>query len=554
MGPLDDFSRYYGEFIAGSYDCLDRIVVNAYYPLGQTGGGFRSWWRQWRGDDRTLTTGGLKAAAGDLARRLRAWCHKNKAQWIECKAGEIKYERARECLPKDPKFRGIFAVLVGRAPAPIWEVRYNAKGQITELRRAESWPHVQHYYFQIMDPEWGHVVVRMCGYPPWGVQVIVNGHEWVEQTGRKQKLKLSKSGNCFVGRSGFGAVEKLADQLLARLGPELLALCERWIYSSCLCFALPVTEQERTGFRYRYSVWQLEYSRNLLFKDSAVMEEVFQKVLDRTRAPLDIKTLETIFGRRHRQPTISKQRAGRSAAKVSKEIDHRDWDTTVLRVRWGNLLLKMYEKGGSVLRVEVVVQNTTDLKCGKGLERLGDHLAKMRELLLRFLGAVQAAHKSFLDCGQFEQWHQPTQRGSRRLAGIDLNKARNRAVVDTVSSLATRPEGFTGHDVAQGVRSRMKWTEEQYSTRRASYDLAKLRGKKLVERCPGRRRYQCRAENLKILCGYVILREQVIKPLLAGTAQKRPYPAPNRLSPLDQHYVNLCHEMEKTFKTIGLEP
>src|SRR5260370_41197105 len=28
------------------YDCVDRIVLNAYYPMGNTAGGFRTWWRR----------------------------------------------------------------------------------------------------------------------------------------------------------------------------------------------------------------------------------------------------------------------------------------------------------------------------------------------------------------------------------------------------------------------------------------------------------------------------------------------------------------------------
>src|SRR5215469_14113289 len=30
-------------------------------------------------------------------------------------------------------------------------------------------------------------------------------------------------------------------------------VCERWIYSAGLCFALDLEEQERSGFRYQYS-------------------------------------------------------------------------------------------------------------------------------------------------------------------------------------------------------------------------------------------------------------------------------------------------------------
>jgi hypothetical protein len=555
MKPPDEFGSYYGSLIEASYDCVDRLTINAYFPLGQTGGGFRCWWRQWQGGEQRLNDAGLKAAAGDLARRLKAWCLREQIPWIECKAHEAKYVLARELRPKDPNFRGVFAVLVGRAPAPVWEVRHNQAGKITELRHPETWPHVQHYYFQIQDPQWGHVVVRLCGYPPWGAQVILNGHERVERAACRAGVSLSKAGNCFVEGTDYGAVNGLAELLTeAQMPQELQALCERWLYSSCLCFGLPVAEQESSGFRYRYSVWQQEYSRNFLFREAAVLEEVFQKLLDRTREPLDIKVLETIFGRRHRQPKRNKQRAGRAAVEVSKEVDQREWDTTVFRVRWGNLLLKIYDKSGRVLRVEVVVQNTKDLGCGKGLDKLPEQWAKMQELLVRFLANVVAAHLGFLDQGQFEAWHQPTQRGQRRLAGINLNNARNRTVVEAVTGLSTVPEGFTMEQLAEGVRARTHWSAEQYSVRRAAYDLAKLRGKEVVEKRPGTRRYQCQADKLSALCAYVVVREKVLKPLMAGAAQGPAAAPPKRLSPLDQHYLALQANMKCLFGTLGLKP
>jgi hypothetical protein len=35
--PWDDLSTYLAKLLEGSYDCLDRITVNAFFPLGQTG-------------------------------------------------------------------------------------------------------------------------------------------------------------------------------------------------------------------------------------------------------------------------------------------------------------------------------------------------------------------------------------------------------------------------------------------------------------------------------------------------------------------------------------
>ena len=69
---------------------------------------------------------------------------------------------------------------------------------------------------------------------------------------------------------------------------------------------------------------------------------------------------------------------------------------------------------------------------------------------------------------------------------------------------------------------------------------------------PGRRLYQCRPQQLSVLCAYVILREQVIKPVLAGLAHQELLPPPPKLSAIDQHYLTLRAELQRTCHTLGL--
>ncbi len=550
MNPTDELSSYYAELLEGTYDCVDRVVLNAYFPMGQTGGGLRTWWRQLHGSDANLNDDQLRDMAGRLSRRLRAYCAQHQVPVIDAEAGQRKHELAEEHLPQDPKFRGLFLVITGNAPAPVWEVKRNAQHQIIEVQHRRKWPYVKHYYFHLMDPEWGHVTLRMCGYPPFGTQVILNGHEWVERQAVRQKVTVAKSGNCFVEGSDFAQVNRLA-ALLQRESAigKLAAVCERWIYSSALCFALTREEQQRSGFHYQYSVFQLELSRNLLFARGDTMDEVYQKLIDRTRQPLELEHLKTIFGFRHRPR--QKLKRGRPGPEVAKEVQAQGYNLTVFKVRWGNLTLKIYNKGGRVLRVEVVVHNAKELRCGRVLQKLPVLLERMSGMLVRFLNTVQVAHVSFLDQGAFERWAEPSTRGTRRLAGIDLNKARNRHVVDAVVGLATQPEGFRLAELAAAVRARAGWGPKRYSVRQAAYDLAKLRGKKLVRRKDQSRRYVSDPSGVRTMCAYLLLREKVIKPLLAGVTRPVGRP-PKVLNPLDRHYVNLRDELNRAFETIGL--
>jgi hypothetical protein len=38
MNTPDDFSQYHAELLERIYDCVDRIVLNAFFLMGQTGG------------------------------------------------------------------------------------------------------------------------------------------------------------------------------------------------------------------------------------------------------------------------------------------------------------------------------------------------------------------------------------------------------------------------------------------------------------------------------------------------------------------------------------
>jgi len=105
---------------------------------------------------------------------------------------------------------------------------------------------------------------------------MLNGHEYVACQARKAGITFTKQGNCFTNVSRAAALAKIAETLSEpRTIGRLSQLCDRWIYSACLCFALDLEEQRLSGFRYQYSNYQIEYSRNLIFEVGGYMEQVF---------------------------------------------------------------------------------------------------------------------------------------------------------------------------------------------------------------------------------------------------------------------------------------
>jgi len=547
MTTSDDLSTYLADRLCGTYDCADRISLRGYFPLGQTSGGLLTWWNQLFANT-PLTEEGLRKLAGDFARRVHAYAGKHKIVLRYFATGDkTKHAQAEKLRPADPHFRGVFAIFVAKAPALVWQAKNNRDGKVV-LRRPKNWPLVYHYHFHIVDPQWGHLTIKMSGHPPFGLQISLNGHEWVQRQAQKQAISWVKEGNCFVGGSDLAGLNGLAQQLDGVRGLARLAqVVDRWVYSACLCFALNFEQQKRSGFRYAYSCYQLEYSRNLLFKSGRQLDEIYQGLIDRTRRLLDVPRLKTIFGRKQR-PSKTQARDGR----LEKIIERLEYDLTVFKVHFGKLTLKMYDKGERVLRVEVIVHNIEELRCGKRLEKLPGMLERLEAMVVAFLGVVQAAHLSFVDGQQLDALAAPSVRGARRTAGVDLQKERMRAVAQAVIAQGVQPEGFSAAELAERVRGQQGGAMASYVPRQAAYDLRKLRSKLLVERIGKTRRYRVRRPGIRTLAALLILREQVIKPVLAGVCRPKRGRPPKNLHPLDVHYQKLQWEMLATLQTLKL--
>src|SRR5664280_2813103 len=390
----DMFSARYGDLLTGSYDCVDRIVLNAYFPLGHSPGGFRVWWRRWHDDsDATLTNAHLMRLAGRFSRRVRAFGKAHDIPVVDCSRDERKHRIAEDYLASHQVGVGMFLILVARAPATVWEVRRSAAGVIRNLEKRKAF--VNHYSFHIMDPIWGHLTIKMSGHPPFGAQVILNGHEYVACTAQSAGIGFAKEGNCFtrVADPDPAGLAGIADTLSrAETIGRLSQVIDRWIYTACLCFGLDRTEQARSGFGYSYSIYQVEYSRNLLFAVGGDMDRVFNAMADRTRSRLDVPKLRTLFGTKQRP----RQRGADLSPRQAVVIERPRWDLSIFKVHFGLLTLKGYTKGEHVLRFEAIVHNTRALGCGRMLDKFGKIVARLAGMVDRFTTMLDCVNISFL--------------------------------------------------------------------------------------------------------------------------------------------------------------
>lgn len=167
--------------------------------------------------------------------------------------------------------------------------------------------------------------------------------------------------------------------------------------------------------------------------------------------------------------------------------------------------------------------------------------------LTRFLDVLRSVSACWISADTLDRLPEATRCGSTRVAGIDLNRERMRAVLSGVLALAADPRGFRADSLARQVHERLG---RKSTSRQASYDLRNLRGKDLVRKLDGPRSYLCPLAAVRTLMAISLVREKILQPLLAGlTSSCQPNPV---TSPLDQHSANLRSELQRLMNTLGI--
>jgi DNA-binding transcriptional ArsR family regulator len=279
------------------------------------------------------------------------------------------------------------------------------------------------------------------------------------------------------------------------------------------------------------------------------MEQVFERMVDRTRARLDVPRLRTMFGAKQR-PRLTRRRT--TEPRLAVVLETPEYGLSVFKVHFGNLTLKAYTKGERVLRFEAVVHNARDLGCGRMVEHFPEIVARLKAMLERFLTTLDCVHVAFISDQTLDQLPLPSQVGKTKVGGVDINTPRIRSALTAVLALGPAPDGFTVAELAAKVRTMTGQRASDYSTRQAAYDLKKLRGKGLITKVGASRRYRLQPPAMRAIAALLILRQHVIAPILAGVRSPHLGRKPKQWTTADRQYEQLRIGMQPLFQELGI--
>lgn len=505
----------YQPFVRFDYSSFDRLVIRGYVGLLQQPAGFVTWARRLI-PGQPITQSWLTS----LARRFQKGVHRYaKERGIDIIPGlrwQRKHDLAEEFRRRLKPDDGVYLIIKAREAASCFrslEPKDPTHSINRKLLRRQRF--VDHFYFYLVDKYWGPICFKICSHPPFQIIVFLNGNRWLAREADRRGLAVSTKDNSIVKCSDPNALQEISETLSWQ---KLQAVCEHWAYR-----LLPVlTREERTasGFRYQWSFIQAEMSHNLVFRNPRRLTEVLERHVDLNRQSLHPCSLQTIFlGRRH----------GSFKRECDVSVRHEFCGLTVLKARYGKTVLKQYNNHRQTFRTEVCANHTPDI----GIKKSIQNLDALRRRLIDLMSNLQATQAQVLTTtinrGELAALAEPGRVNNVPTAGIRLDNERILAVLSAITGVAHHPGGFRSAELRMATEEILS---SPYLMSQAIYDLRKLRGKGLVVRTPGRRRYQVTEEGLRVATVLTKLRNLLLEPLLPGKKAKRrprskPLPQPD---------------------------
>ena len=251
---------------------------------------------------------------------------------------------------------GVLAVLSAVEVCQSFDVHRNRERKILELRPARR--KCLHYYVYFQDPTFGRAQVRLQTWFPWNIHVVLNGREWLAQQMNAAELRYDRRDNCFPWIEDFPRAQQLCDQQLRiDWAPNLTRLLD----------------QAHPAWRGLLAPWELEpywsteqseWATDVAFRSRGELAPLYGRLIHHAIRTFDSRDVMRFLGRRFaRQPYIN----GHFKGEVTSDVAARPEGMRIKHRLKANAI-KMYDKQGSVLRVETTINDARDLKSYRAAE------------------------------------------------------------------------------------------------------------------------------------------------------------------------------------------
>jgi hypothetical protein len=268
-------------------------------------------------------------------------------------AAESKEALARRIRQRDGIRQGLICVLTCVEPCRAFKVRRNRDTRRLEFGLATR--KCLFIYFYFADRQFGLMHVRLQTWLPMPIQVCLNGREYLAKRLDRAGIGYEQRDNCFTRIDNLPRAQAMLQDLERRDWGVFLNTLARRLNPL-------LAAGHRLNLRpYYWTIRESEYATDVLFKSPADLKAIYPALVNHAIQHFSCNDTMRFLGRGTNR---------RFSGEVSANVRQRPEGVRIKHWVEENSL-KMYDKEGSILRIETTINNPRRFKIRRPATRDG---------------------------------------------------------------------------------------------------------------------------------------------------------------------------------------
>jgi hypothetical protein len=285
----------------------------------------------------------------------------------------------RKLLEDKPVKEGLICVLSCVEPCQTFTVRRDREKR--QLRLVPRDAKCLHFYFYFLHRDFGLMHLRLQSWLPLTIQVCVNGREWLARQMQRARIAYEQKDNCFTQIADLPRAQVLLDRLVNLPWAKIL---NGWAEAVNPWLAAGARPRLRS---YDWTVRQGEYATDVMFGSPEALAEVYPGLCRHAWEQFSSPQVLRFLGRRTRTLFNGEVCSTHERRVEGVCVKHRVEENSI----------KMYDKQGSVLRVETTLNNPSRFRVYRGVRRKGGKVKGWYPLRKGIVELSRGANARYLD-------------------------------------------------------------------------------------------------------------------------------------------------------------
>lgn len=500
---MDSFVQQHADKITGILSCFDRLILKGYLPFS-----YPASMEGFLGQRRLLIKDFPKLAKEQSARlkdHIQQMAEQAGRPLLSVPYKTRKEEYARQLAAQDGLTEGLVCIFQTQEACSSFKVAYG----IGRPRLVKSRPRCRVFYLYYLDRDFGLLHIRLPTWFPFSLQVYVNGHEWLARQLTQAGIGYIQRDNAFLAIDDFTQAQTLADRLPRFKWQRFLKVLARRVN--------PLLTDLLKGCSYYWVIDQAELATDVLFPDRDTLQPLFRRLLEHATLAFSAEDILGFLGKKL-HPALQ--------AEVDTDCKKRLQGFRV-KHRYGGNWLKMYDKFGLVLRIEMVINQPRVFTvrrwgtrrgqrlCGwfpltKNLAFLGRFAEVSCQATHRYLNALAVVEDPRVSARVVDRACQPVPFNGRRRRALNPLSCEDQQLFIAVLRGEHLQRGFYARAIARhlGVVPSADPQQQRRRGARVSRRLHLLRAHGLIAKIPHTRRYRVTTKGFAFMSSAIYLRHK----------------------------------------------